>query len=103
MLIYQQDGLHGAGMTRETIPIERRVAERVPCAHLAEIRVGATVTLQAIIKDLTDRGARLQIPENAWLPSKFELSVPGIGLNRRARCKWRRRDFAGLEFDTISK
>jgi hypothetical protein len=90
-------------MTRETIPIDRRAAGRVPCAHLAEIRIGSTVTLRAIIKDLSEHGARLQIPENAWLPTKFELSVPGIGLNRRAICKWRRRDFAGLEFDIISK
>ena len=90
-------------MTRETIPIERRSAERAACAHLAEIRIGSTVTFRAIIKDLSEHGARLQIPENAWLPGKFELSVPGIGLNRKAVCKWRRRDFAGLEFDIISE
>jgi hypothetical protein len=77
--------------------------ERAVCAHLAEIRLGSTVTFQAIIKDLSEHGARMQIPDNAWLPTQFDLSIPGIGLHRRAICRWRRRNFAGLEFDTINE
>ncbi|MFZ2101989.1 MAG: PilZ domain-containing protein [Oricola sp.] len=91
----------GFGMKRDSMPAERRSVERAPCSHLAEIRIGASVALQAIIKDISPNGARLQIPENEWLPTRFEISVSGIGLNRRATCRWRRGNFAGLEFDTI--
>jgi hypothetical protein len=90
-------------MTRGITTVERRVDKRKACAHLAEIRVGTTVAVRALIKDVSDHGARLQIPENAWLPQSFDLSVPGLGLNRRATCRWRRRDFAGLEFDIINQ
>jgi hypothetical protein len=90
-------------MAKKPETVERRREDRASCAHLAEIRVGSHVVVHALVKDLSDRGARLQIPENSWLPGSFNLSVPGLGLNRRATCRWRRRDFAGLEFDPADR
>lgn len=82
-------------------PIERRVKPRNRCSHLAEIRFGANVTLHAIVKDISDNGAKLQLERDAWLPRNFSLCIPAIGLHRKATCRWRRGGFAGLEFDTI--
>lgn len=82
-------------------PIERRASTRNRCAHLAEIRFGANVTLHAIVKDISEDGAKLQLERDAWLPKTFSLSVPALGLHRKATCRWRRGNYAGLEFDTF--
>ena len=80
--------------------VERRTQKRNRCAHLAEIRIGSNVTLHAIVKDLSRDGAKLQLERDAWLPKSFDLYVPATGLHRKAICRWRRSDFAGLEFVT---
>lgn len=82
-------------------PIERRAAKRTRCSHLAEIRIGSNVTLHAIVKDLSPDGAKIQIPRNAWLPKSFALCIPDTELLQQVICRWRRGDFAGLEFVTI--
>lgn len=84
------------------LPVERRSGKRIRCAYLAEIRISSNVTLHAIVKDISPDGAKLQLQRDAWLPKSFALSVPAVGLHRKATCRWRRGDFAGLEFDTIS-
>ncbi|MCI5073578.1 PilZ domain-containing protein [Oricola sp.] len=85
------------------LPVERRAAQRNRCAHLAEIRLGSSVVLQAIVKDLSPHGAKLQVLRDSWLPRSFELAIPALDLRQPATCRWRRGDFAGLEFDTMER
>ncbi|MAZ18325.1 PilZ domain-containing protein [Oricola sp.] len=79
-------------------PVERRLSNRTRCSHLAEIKIGANVTIHAIVKDLSGGGAKIQLPRDAWMPRSFVLSIPDKLLYQQAICRWRRGDFAGLEF-----
>jgi len=79
-------------------PIERRTCKRVRCSHLAEIKIGANVTIHVIVKDLSPDGAKIQLPRDAWMPKSFILSIPEKLFYQQAICRWRRGDFAGLEF-----
>lgn len=88
-------------MGTSVLAAERRAVRRMRCDHLAEIRIGATVAIHAIVKDLSTHGARLLVARDAWLPESFHLAIPEIRLNRKAKCCWRRGDFVGLEFDII--
>ena len=79
-------------------PVERRLSKRDRCSHLAEIKIGANVTIHAIVKDLSCDGAKIQLARDAWMPRSFTLSIPDRLLYQQAFCRWRRGDFAGLEF-----
>lgn len=79
-------------------PVERRSSKRFRCSHLAEIRIGANVMIHAIVKDLSSDGAKIQLPRDAWMPKTFTLSIPDRLFYQQAICRWRRGEFAGLEF-----
>ncbi|WP_425419035.1 PilZ domain-containing protein [Oricola indica] len=84
-------------------PFERRSSERSRCSHLAEIRIGSSFVLRAIVKDLSEKGAKLQLPRDSWLPKSFDICIPDTGLQRKAVCRWRRGEYAGLEFAIIAE
>jgi hypothetical protein len=59
---------------------------------------GGATTVECTVRDLSDAGARLQIPESVVLPPNFTLFVPKHGRRYTAVLRWLRQGFAGVEF-----
>nr|WP_281411558.1 PilZ domain-containing protein [Enterovirga sp. DB1703] len=63
----------------------------------AEFNGGAT-TVDCTVRDLSESGARLQVPGSAVLPPRFVLFVPKHGRRYDAEIRWQRDGFIGIEF-----
>jgi hypothetical protein len=55
-------------------------------------------SLDCIVRDVTERGARLQVPESVALPDAFELHLPNKDEHFRAHAQWRRGDQLGVSW-----
>jgi hypothetical protein len=62
-------------------------------------------SLDCIVRDVSERGARLQVPESVAVPDAFELFLPSKDEHYRAQARWRRGDQIGVSWaaDTLSK
>jgi hypothetical protein len=60
--------------------------------------IGTGVQANCIIRDLSTTGARLGVSGKVNLPAAFDLVLVKTGSRRRALLRWRRGDFAGVEF-----
>jgi hypothetical protein len=67
--------------------------------------LGATITfnhgnstVECLIRDISDSGARLAVPEAVTLPAAFELSIPRKNKRRPVQMLWRRADVVGVRF-----
>jgi len=49
-----------------------------------------------IIRDVTEKGARLEVPESVAIPDVFELYVPNRHEQFQARVEWRRGGTVGV-------
>ncbi len=54
--------------------------------------------LSCLIRDLSDKGARIIFSDQVTLPDVFELYIPQRDRNIRARVQWRRNDEIGIAF-----
>lgn len=55
-------------------------------------------TLECMIRDISDDGARLVVSSAVAVPSDFELFIPSKNEYLEARQRWRRGDELGVEF-----
>ena len=55
-------------------------------------------TIDCVIKNISDDGARLEIGDAVALPAEFDLSVPHKGRTYRAHIMWRDTNSVGVEF-----
>ena len=55
-------------------------------------------SMDCILRNLGERGARLTFAHAASLPDEFDLQVPRMERSFRARIVWRRRDELGVSF-----
>jgi hypothetical protein len=60
--------------------------------------IGPDVQANCIIRDLSSTGARLGVSGKINLPAAFDLVLVKTRSRRRALLRWRRGDFAGVEF-----
>ena len=60
--------------------------------------IGPDVQANCIIRDLSSTGARLGVSGKVNLPAAFDLVLVKTRSARRALLRWRRGDFAGVEF-----
>jgi hypothetical protein len=51
-----------------------------------------------IVRDVTEKGARLQISESVALPDAFELYLPNKDEHFRAQAQWRKGDQLGVSW-----
>ena len=63
-----------------------------------EFNAGAT-TVECTVRDLSESGARLQVPDSVVLPPKFTLFVPKHGRRYNALLRWHRQGYVGVEFE----
>jgi PilZ domain len=68
-------------------------------------RVEGAATLKApglrttcIIRDISCRGAKLEVSSWVQLPKEFNLLIVRTNISRHAKLRWRRGNFAGVEF-----
>ncbi len=54
--------------------------------------------LACLVRDLSEKGARIIFSDNVTLPDVLELHIPQRKLTLRARVTWRRNDEIGLDF-----
>jgi hypothetical protein len=54
--------------------------------------------LACLIRDLSEKGARIIFSDTVTLPDIFELYIPQRDQNFHARTRWRRNDEIGLAF-----
>ncbi|MGO9046516.1 MAG: PilZ domain-containing protein [Xanthobacteraceae bacterium] len=55
-------------------------------------------SMDCIVRDVTDNGARLQVSESVALPDVFELYLPSKDEHFRARVEWRKGDHLGISW-----
>ena len=55
-------------------------------------------TVDCTIRNLSDKGARLQVPTSITIPDRFTFVDCG-GIHQAARVIWRKADLLGIECD----
>ena len=56
-------------------------------------------TVDCLIRDVSETGAKLIVSSPVPLPDRFELTVPQKGTTRRVRVVWRRATEIGVRFE----
>ncbi|HEX2257638.1 MAG TPA: PilZ domain-containing protein [Afifellaceae bacterium] len=59
----------------------------------------ASSTFDCLVRDMSERGARLRFGDILALPAAFELMIGGKGTRLPARIAWRKGAEAGVVFD----
>jgi hypothetical protein len=77
-----------------------RAAQRTRTLLQARIEFnnGAT-TVDCTVRDLSETGARLQVPQSAVVPPHFVLFVPKHGRRYQAQLRWHRDGYIGAAFE----
>ena len=55
-------------------------------------------SMDCIVRDVTEKGARLQVSESVALPDTFELYLPNKDEHFRAQAQWRKGDQLGVSW-----
>ena len=77
---------------------DRRKLFRSRVLKSAKFVLGTSSTLNCIVRNLTDLGARVQISHTADLPEKLTITFDRGRTLRSCRIVWRNPTEAGLEF-----
>ena len=75
---------------------QRRAARVVVLGH--GIITAPGVRANCIVRDISSTGAKLGLSRDITLPSEFDLWLKQAGSKRPVLLRWRRGDFAGVEF-----
>lgn len=60
-------------------------------------------TMDCLVRNMTDGGARIVFSDSVLLPEQIELTVPHKGLETRCKIVWRKGTEMGVSFsDTVS-
>lgn len=59
------------------------------------------LTMDCVVRNISDRGACIEIDETAKLPEKINLSIPRKGRSFLAHMIWRHANRVGLAFRTM--
>jgi hypothetical protein len=78
--------------------LENRRAPRRQVQGHATVRAPG-LEVSCVIRDLSATGARIEVPSSVHLPDEFNLLLAEAKSSRHVHLRWRRGDFAGVEFD----
>ena len=79
---------------------DNRAAPRSRTLLPARIEIAELGTIvNCTIRDLSETGARLQVPSSVTLPSTFTIHIPKFDRLVRATQKWRHGDGIGIAFE----
>src|SRR3954452_18509216 len=90
--------------TAPKLDSDQRIAPRLKALLAAQISFNnGQSTLDCLIRNLSDTGAKLIVSATVTLPECFDLIVPPKSLTRRARIAWRRGEEIGGRFEDASR
>ncbi len=83
--------------------MDHRSVSRARAILKAQIRFNNGMsTMDCVIRDLSEGGARLQISDSVAIPGSFELHIPKRDETRRAILHWRNSEEIGVGFQSAS-
>ncbi len=62
------------------------------------VHSGGAIRIECTVRDLSNEGARMQVPRSVPLPDPFDLQVPQRHLLERCSIIWRHGDEVGVRF-----
>ncbi len=77
---------------------ERRNNTRSRVLKSAKLIVGRSSTIDCVVRNLTNVGARIQIPNTTGLPEKLQMTFDSGRSLRPCRIVWRTLNETGVEF-----
>jgi hypothetical protein len=78
--------------------VERRRSGRSRVLKSAKLVLGRSAIIDCVVRNLTNKGARLQIANTVDLPCDFEMTFDGGYSIRPCRLVWRTMTETGVEF-----
>jgi PilZ domain-containing protein len=81
---------------------ESRNYPRMRVLKGAKIILGTSSVLDCVVRDLTNGGARVKIPNAVDLPEEFAITFDGGRTCRPCRVAWRTLNETGLEFSSTN-
>ena len=79
--------------------IERRRYPRVPTQKAAKVVFDGNSVVDCTVRDLTDAGARLEIPSASAIPQTFDLITDSRDGAHLCQVIWRAQDNVGVSFE----
>ena len=77
---------------------ERRKFARARVIKSAKLVVGTSSVVDCVVRNLTNTGARVEVPNTAALPENLVLTFDGGRSMRSCRLVWRTVNETGVEF-----
>lgn len=77
---------------------ERRKVRRRRVLKGAKLHLGKLSSRDCVVRDLTEAGAGVELPNTIDLPEAVDLAIDQSGRARRARLVWRKVSKTGVEF-----
>jgi two-component system cell cycle response regulator len=77
---------------------ERRKLARTRVLKRAKFYLGKSTVIDCVVRDLTNVGAGVEVPNTIDLPETVDLTFDGGRSIRRGRSVWRKLNKTGVEF-----
>jgi len=77
---------------------ERRKLTRTRVLKRAKMLLGKSSVIDCVVRDLTNSGAGLQVPNTSGLPETLDLTLDAGHSIRSCRLVWRKINKGGVEF-----
>ena len=78
---------------------ERRRVQRTKIFKAAKLTLAECLTVDGIVRDLSNLGACLQLASTVGLPDEFDLTIDAGHTSRRCHIVWRSPSDVGVFFD----
>jgi hypothetical protein len=79
--------------------LERRSVQRTIVCKAATLMLADFSTLDCVVRDLSNHGARLQLSSTAALPDEFDLTFDTGRTLRKCRVAWKALANVGVSFE----
>jgi len=76
-----------------------RSIPRYATNRAAKISLGDGSVIQCTIRDLSTRGAKIELSSPIKTPNAFILTIQNVGIRHRCHVAWRADNFMGVYFD----
>ncbi len=77
---------------------ERRIHPRHKTLQSGTIAVGRTGGFDCLVRNLSEKGACLEVESQVGIPDSFTLVIPHNAIMRQAKVQWRRARRIGVVF-----
>ena len=77
---------------------ERRISPRIPTRRAARIDIKGQDPIECLVRDLSNSGARLEVPDPKQVSNSFTLTIVGSWNRQACRVAWRKGNMVGVEY-----